>query len=60
MPHRQAEAEAQAMMEVKAEGWWCENCEFFESDEDQEQWSDTCESCGCDGSVHVRVEVVTK
>lgn len=47
-------------MRTVAEGWWCENCEFFEADEDQDQWSDMCPSCGCDGSEHIRVEVVTK
>jgi hypothetical protein len=47
------------MMQVKAEGWWCENCEFFE-EEDSDQWSDTCAACGCGGEHHTRVEVVTK
>lgn len=48
------------MMEVKATGWWCESCEFFEMDDDQDQWSDECPECGCDGSAHVRVEVVSQ
>lgn len=49
------------MMQTKAEGWWCENCEFFEED-DSDIWNDhdQCEACGCSGSDHVRVEVVTK
>lgn len=48
------------MMEVLAEGWWCTNCEFFEADEDQDQFGDQCTSCGCDGSMHRHVEVITK
>lgn len=47
------------MFEVLAEGWWCENCEVFEEN-DADQWSDRCYACGCDGSAHRRVEVVTK
>lgn len=48
------------MMEVLAEGWWCTECEVFEADEDQDQWSDTCPACGCGGKTHRRVEVMTK
>lgn len=46
-------------MQVKATGWWCENCEMFE-DEDSEWNSDQCMGCGCDGADHTSVEVVTK
>jgi hypothetical protein len=47
-------------MQTVSEGWWCDACEFFEPDEDQDQWSDACPACGCDGSTHRRVEVVTR
>ena len=47
-------------MQTLAEGWWCHTCELFEMDDDQDQWGDTCPSCGCDGAEHSRVEVVTK
>lgn len=48
------------MFQVVATGWWCTNCEFFEMDEDQAMWSDSCTDCSCDGSAHQPVEVVTK
>ncbi len=49
------------MMRTVATGWWCENCEFFE-DEDQVDLlnEDRCIGCGCAPSAHVSVEIITK
>lgn len=43
-----------------AEGWWCEGCEFFESDDDVDVTKGICIGCGCAGSAHIPVEVVGK
>lgn len=40
------------------EGWWCQTCTTYESDEYAYHRDDVCNGCGCDGSAHVRVEVV--
>lgn len=48
------------MMEILAEGWWCEGCETFEMEDDIDETKDFCFSCGCAGSQHRPVEILTK
>lgn len=48
------------MMRVVADGWWCRTCEFFEQEDDIDTTIEVCKVCGCNGSEHVAVEVVTK
>lgn len=47
-------------MQTVAEGWWCGKCEFFEQDDDIDTTIDVCQLCGCSGSEHRPVEIVTK
>lgn len=47
-------------MQTVAEGWWCKNCEYFELDDEINTEIEVCQSCGCNGSDHVPVEIITK
>lgn len=42
------------------EGWWCDNCEFFESEDDIDTTIDACRACGCSANSHTPVEIVTR
>lgn len=48
------------MMQTVAEGWWCTRCEFFEQDDEINETVEQCIACGCAGSDHTRVEIVSK
>lgn len=61
----QAEYDKQAkedgdLMQTVAEGWWCENCETFEQDDEINTEVPQCQLCGCSGVDHRPVEIVTK
>lgn len=43
-----------------ATGWWCQECEFFERDDDINTEVELCVMCGCPGFHHKPVEVVCK
>jgi hypothetical protein len=45
------------MNEIIKQGEWCNNCEFFESNNYYDEYGG-CQSCGCYGSDHLSVKVV--
>lgn len=43
-------------LEILATGWWCVNCEFFETDDPNIDGD--CASCGCSPAEHHSAAVV--
>lgn len=42
------------------EGWWCNQCDFFEGQDDVDTTKDQCQACGCNGASHIPVVIVGK